>query len=261
VGGTNVAGRDRFPTVRPAGVVRWCRRAGKARNVARGANAATARLIECEIEMSVNETAMSVKEHVKEYKRGLILETASKLFHEKGFQKTTIEDIGSSLGVTKPFVYTYFDSKYSILEHLFDVVYADLYTDVLKVLSSKEGNPKERLRRFVMTYVEKNIQRQKFTAIMLEEEKNLSPAKIADIRRKQRDFDARLARLIEEGVASGDFHVADPKLASLAISGMVRWTHRWYSPSGRLSAAELCARLSDLALNLVGCFEEATPAG
>jgi AcrR family transcriptional regulator len=199
---------------------------------------------------------MGVKEHIKEYKRELILETASKLFSEKGFQKTTIDDIGASLGVTKPFIYTYFESKYSILEQLFDAVYGDLHSDVMKVLNSKEGTPKERLRRFVLVYVQKNIQRQKFTAIMLEEEKNLSPKKISDIRRKQRDFDAKLSRLIEEGVASGVFRVADPKVASLAISGMVRWTHRWYSPEGRLSASELSEMLSDLALNLVGCVQK-----
>ncbi|WP_459570146.1 hypothetical protein [Cupriavidus sp. 8B] len=34
------------------------------------------------------------------------------------------------------------------------------------------------------------------------------------------------------------FHVNDASVASLAISGMVRRTHRWYSPNGRVSADE-----------------------
>ncbi|HEX7922468.1 MAG TPA: TetR/AcrR family transcriptional regulator [Bradyrhizobium sp.] len=198
---------------------------------------------------------MNVKEQIKEYKRERILEAAAKLFYEKGFQKTTIDDIGAALGVTKPFIYTYFENKYAILEQLFDVVYGDLHADVMKVLSSKDGSPKDRLRRFVTVYVEKNIERQRFTAIMLEEEKNLSAKKIADIRRKQRDFDGKLARLIEEGVSDGLFEVPDAKVASLAISGMVRWTHRWYSPEGRLSASQLSTNMADLALNLVGCAQ------
>lgn len=196
---------------------------------------------------------MSVKEHIKEYKRELILDAASKLFYEKGFQKTTIDDIGAALGVTKPFIYTYFENKYAILEQLFDQAFHDLYADVIKVLNNKEGTPKDRLQRFVTVYVEKNIERQKITAIMLEEEKNLNAKKVADIRRKQREFDTKLARLIEDGVSSGVFHVNDPMIASLAISGMVRWTHRWYSPQGRLSVSELTSNLSTLALNLVGC--------
>jgi AcrR family transcriptional regulator len=196
---------------------------------------------------------MSVKQHVKEFKRELIIDAAAKLFYEKGFQKTTIDDIGAALGVTKPFIYTYFENKYAILERLFDQAYEELYVDVNKVLNSKQGSPKERLRQLISMYVERNIERQKFTAIMLEEEKNLSPKKIADIKRKQRDFDTKLARLIEEGVSSGEFNVSDPMIASLAISGMVRWTHRWYSPQGRLSDSELAVALSSLALNTVGC--------
>ncbi|PAY07403.1 MULTISPECIES: TetR/AcrR family transcriptional regulator [Bradyrhizobium] len=198
---------------------------------------------------------MNVKQQIKEYKRELILDAAAKLFYEKGFQKTTIDDIGAALGVTKPFIYTYFENKYAILEQLFDQSFEELYVDVLKVLNSKQGSPKDRLRQLITVYVEKNIERQRFTAIMLEEEKNLSSKKISDIRRKQRDFDTKLARLIEEGVEAGQFRVSDPMIASLAISGMVRWTHRWYSPQGRLSASELATRLSDLALNLVGCAQ------
>lgn len=198
---------------------------------------------------------MNVKQQIKEYKRELILDAAAKLFYEKGFQKTTIDDIGAALGVTKPFIYTYFENKYAILEQLFDQSFEELYVDVMKVLNSKQGSPKDRLRQLITVYVEKNIERQRFTAIMLEEEKNLSPKKIGDIRRKQRDFDTKLARLIEEGVEAGQFRVSDTMIASLAISGMVRWTHRWYSPQGRLSASELATRLSDLALNLVGCAQ------
>ena len=37
----------------------------------------------------------------------------------------------------------------------------------------------------------------------------------------------------------------------LAISGMVRWIHRWFQ-DGRLSAAEIAALFADYALNLVG---------
>ncbi|MCA6123181.1 TetR family transcriptional regulator [Bradyrhizobium sp. WSM 1704] len=196
---------------------------------------------------------MSVKQHIKEYKRELVLEAAAKLFYEKGFQKTTIDDIGAALGVTKPFIYTYFENKYAILEQLFDQSYGDLYVDLTQVLNDKKGSAKDRLQRFVALYVAKNIEYQKFSAIMLEEEKSLSSKKIGDIRRKQRDFDARLARLIEEGASNGEFHVSDPMIASLAISGMVRWTHRWYSPQGRLSVADLTRTMSDLALNLVGC--------
>jgi AcrR family transcriptional regulator len=199
-----------------------------------------------------NKTNMRVKQHIREYKRELVLERALELFTEKGFQRTTIDDIGASLGVTKPFIYTYFDSKYSILEQLYDRAYDELFSDTLAILNQKEGTAPARLKKLIAIYVEQNVKRQKLTAMMLEEEKNLDAKKLAEVKRKHREFDMKLARLIEEGVKAGEFHVEDAKLVSLAISGMVRWIHRWYSPKGRLTVAELSRQMSDLALNLAG---------
>jgi AcrR family transcriptional regulator len=195
---------------------------------------------------------LDTKQDVRNYKRSLIIEAASKLFYEKGFQKTTLDDIANSLSVTKPFIYTYFENKYAILEELFDIVYEDLYADVVKVLDQEDGAADERLVRFMHIYLAKNIERQRFTSIFMEEEKNLSASKIADVRKKQRQFDLKLTNLIETGVKQRLFAVNDAAVASLSISGMVRWAHRWYTPKGRLSVDELCAEMSELALKMVG---------
>jgi len=192
------------------------------------------------------------KLQIREYKESLIIDAAADLFYERGFQRTTLDDIAAALGVTKPFIYTYFKSKYSILEELFDRVYDDLHDAVTEFRKSADPDPVHRFETFVSAYIRKNLERRRFSAIMLEEEKNLSPEKIADIRGKQHDFDRLLTSLVVDGVRAGVFRVDDASLASLAISGMVRWTHRWYSPTGRLSADDLCAEFTSTALRIVG---------
>ena len=77
--------------------------------------------------------------------------------------------------------------------------------------------------------------------------------------RYRADLDSLLAELIQEGIDAGVFHVADAKIASLCISGMVRWVHRWYRADGRLTADEVCDRMADAALNLV-CFRNGAAA-
>ena len=51
-----------------------------------------------------------------EVKKQSILEVAEKLFFEKGYADTTIEDILSALGISKGSLYHYFDSKFAILQ-------------------------------------------------------------------------------------------------------------------------------------------------
>ncbi|MBB5406315.1 AcrR family transcriptional regulator [Paraburkholderia sp. HC6.4b] len=196
---------------------------------------------------------------IREYKETLIMNAAADLFYERGFQRTTLDDIAAALGVTKPFIYRYFKSKHSILERLFDKAYQDLYEAVTRLRANGETDPVRRFEQFISAYVRENLARRTFSGIVLEEEKNFSADTIADMRRKQRSFDALLTSLIGDGVRAGAFDVDDAEITSLEISGMVRWTHRWYSPKGRLSADELCAHLTRTALRMVG-WNELYPA-
>ena len=55
-----------------------------------------------------------------------IIETAMRLFHEKGYEKTSIADIAKAIGVAQGLCYRYFPSK----EALFDCT-IDQYAQVL----------------------------------------------------------------------------------------------------------------------------------
>ncbi len=52
-----------------------------------------------------------MREEISAYKRDRILEEAVKLFYERGFSGTTLDDIAGKLGVTKPFIYTHFPQQ------------------------------------------------------------------------------------------------------------------------------------------------------
>src|ERR1700730_10953632 len=59
-----------------------------------------------------------MRNEILAYKRERILEEAVKLFYERGFSGTTLDDIATELGVTKPFIYTHFRSKTDLLAAL-----------------------------------------------------------------------------------------------------------------------------------------------
>jgi len=191
-----------------------------------------------------------LKNEVREYKRERILQEATKLFYERGFQGASIDAIAENLQVTKPFIYTYFDSKHALLESIYERTVQQLIAGVDKIFAI-ERPPAEQLRRLVEFYVRENIDSREITSIFLNEEKNLPPATLQKVRQQHHEFDNKLSKLIRAGIRSGDFEIEDASLASLAISGMVRWVHRWYNPEGRMSAAQICNKMAALALNLV----------
>ena len=50
----------------------------------------------------------------KEVARTRIIQAATKIFSEKGYQETSMDDIAKEIGVTKATLYSYFDSKKDI---------------------------------------------------------------------------------------------------------------------------------------------------
>lgn len=192
-----------------------------------------------------------MREEISAYKRERILEEAVKLFYERGFSGTTLDDIAGKLGVTKPFIYTHFRSKVELLEA---ICRPTIEMSLAAITGSAErgGSPSERLYNGVVDFTRVVLQRQANIAVYFREEKNLSETGLADINALRKRFDRLLSDLLDEGAKAGAFSVADVRVAALAIGGMVSWAYTWYQPGGRLSIDDVGRQMAQFALEMVG---------
>jgi AcrR family transcriptional regulator len=193
----------------------------------------------------------AMREEILAYKRERILEEAVKLFYERGFTGTTLDDIAAELGVTKPFIYTHFRSKTDLLAAICTPT-IELSLDAVTNASKGAGSPTERLYRAIVDFTQVVLSRQANIAIYFREEKNLSTDALAEINTLRKKFDRVLSKLLAEGVAAGEFDIKDVSLAALAIGGMISWAYTWHRPEGRLALDDMCERMADLALQMVG---------
>jgi hypothetical protein len=65
----------------------------------------------------------------------------------------------------------------------------------------------------------------------------------------RRSYEARLITLLDDGVASGEFEVADTRIAAYATLAMLTGVCTWYRPTGRLGKEALVAIHTDLVLD------------
>jgi AcrR family transcriptional regulator len=193
----------------------------------------------------------AMREEILAYKRERILEEAVKLFYERGFTGTTLDDIAAELGVTKPFIYTHFRSKTDLLAALC-MPTIELSLEAVSHAAKGMGSPTERLYRAIVDFTQVVLSRQANIAIYFREEKNLAPDALAEINTLRKKFDRVLSKLLAEGVAAGEFDIRDVSLAALAIGGMISWAYTWHRPEGRLALDDMCERMADLALQMVG---------
>jgi AcrR family transcriptional regulator len=85
---------------------------------------------------------------VRETKNNLILDAALKVFSNRGFHDTRLEDIASAAGFSKASLYNYYEDKEDIFLSLAIREYVRL-SEILKGIIEATGSFEERLRRLV----------------------------------------------------------------------------------------------------------------
>jgi AcrR family transcriptional regulator len=194
---------------------------------------------------------LGIRDEVAALKRERTIEAAVELFYERGYENSTLDAVAERLGVTKPFIYAHFASKADLLAEICSRGIASALEAIGSVLPLA-ATPTEKLSFLSRRFVTAVLESQKHIAIFGREEKNLAPADFKRISDMRHEFDAKLNGLLNEGIAAGEFTLPDPRVAALAIGGMVSWAYVWYRPNGRLSAPKLAEEMTALILAMAG---------
>jgi AcrR family transcriptional regulator len=192
----------------------------------------------------------AIREGVSALKHRLILEAAAKLFSERGYAATRIEDIIAELSASRRVIYEHFGGKSDILVAICEQAIRSTIELATRVARTPL-DPVEKLRRLVREFTEIVIANRDYIAISTREPMFLPAASRARITRMQKKFDRILGTILADGVTRGVFAVADPAITALAIGGMIIWTHRWYRVGGRLSSDQVADAMAAAALNMV----------
>jgi AcrR family transcriptional regulator len=166
-----------------------------------------------------------IAEHTETDVRERILVTAERLFREIGYQKTTVADIAKALHMSPANVYRFFDSKksinYGVARKLMGEVEAQS-----QAIATGPGSAAKRLRELLTTIHRMNSDRLVADAKMHE---MVAAAMEEDWQVCQPHMQCMcgiIAKVIEDGVAGGEFTVSDVEGAAFCTSAaMIRFFH------------------------------------
>ncbi|MDX3899584.1 MAG: TetR/AcrR family transcriptional regulator [Sphingobium sp.] len=184
------------------------------------------------------------KEEEREAKRHAVLRGAVRMFNERGFHATSLEDVAASLGISKPTIYHYLGNKDQVLLECVSIGLGQL----LEAAASARAMPGpglERLKIFLRHYAE--VTMDDFGRCVIRSgEEALTPDSRRRFRDLKRDIDAAMRGLIEEGIADGSIAPLDPKLLAFALAGALNWPARWHKADGPQPPERLAEQMVDL---------------
>ena len=182
----------------------------------------------------------------KEPRRDQILKTATRIFCEKTYHGTTLQDIATAVGMRKGSLYYYITSKEKLLANIILDALQALNEDLLQV-ENADLTPVERLRQIVREHVKFNAEYREAGTLFLTERNAISS--LDEMGKMMQIFERRdklIAKALTEAIDAGVYQPVDIRITSLAIVGMCNSVLFWYRPSGRLSHDEIADAFFDL---------------
>lgn len=159
-----------------------------------------------------------------------IRDAAAAEFAANGYKAASIQRIADRVGITKPSIYHYIDSKEDLLFHVLIQIH-DVHLVNFDQYASVPGGPVERVRAFIKGHVEVNIEYIELGGIFYLNFDDLSESRRDLILERRRQFDEFLRNEIREGKSAGLFRPdVDEGLASLAILTSVNSMYLWWDP-------------------------------
>jgi len=183
-----------------------------------------------------------------EARKTKILEAATKIFAEKGFQEATIAEIAKAAGTSDASVYEYFSTKENLLFSIPREHMQKLHENLefhLKLIRGAVNKLHATLYMQLSYYKEQPD----FTAVLMLILKHNRKFIDTDAHKEIRDYLKIVDRCIEEGISSGEFHAdIDPHFLRASLIGalehiVVNWLIRG-KPADLMEAFEPLFKVS-----------------
>jgi AcrR family transcriptional regulator len=186
-----------------------------------------------------------------------ILRTAARLFQQRGYDATSMNDVAAALKLSKGGLYHHFQSKdeilFEIMNHAMELTQEHVIAPVRRIVGAEE-----RLRALIRLHIEVVLSvRDREITVMLHENHPLPPALRKRINIRKKEYIHFVESLITDVQTNAPVagsnqrgrqgkYAVSPRAAAFALLGMINWIYQWYKPEGDLQANNLVPQFTDL---------------
>lgn len=174
-----------------------------------------------------------------------LLAVAVKVFNERGYDGTSMEELSHRLGRTKSAIYHHVSGKEELLRLALDRALDALFA-VTDEPAFHTGRAIERLEYLVRRSVLVLADELPYVTLLLRVRGNTKVERRALARRRK--FDRIVSDLVAEAEAEGDVRPdVDPAITARLLFGTVNSLIEWYRPRGEEAARELADAVCTIA--------------
>ncbi|GAB3347628.1 TetR/AcrR family transcriptional regulator [Amycolatopsis echigonensis] len=177
-----------------------------------------------------------------------IIAAAIELFHRKGYDGASLQDVADMVGVLKGSLYHYISSKEELLARICVESHRQS-SEIMEESLAAADNPLDQLRAFLhatAVWYLTNIER---VSIYFNEGKRLTGERLEKVHAQGREFHSFIRSLIDKARTEEQVRPeVDPRVAAQLIVGALNSIPTWYRPDGLYSPEEVAGIYTDMTL-------------
>ncbi|MBY0222475.1 TetR/AcrR family transcriptional regulator [Sporosarcina aquimarina] len=186
---------------------------------------------------------MSLRQKKIAKKKEDILRTAVSILAEKGYQGTTMEEIASSLLMTKGSVYYYFKDKQDLLYQSQLMLLQQSLINI-KTIQQENLPVVDRFKKAMVAHITYLLDEKSGFEMMVKLEQIFSTEQLEEIFQLRNDYEKCFDQLILEGINEEVFEAVEITIVRNTILGAMNWVTQWYSPEGKKDPIEIAETVS-----------------
>ncbi|RRQ28658.1 TetR/AcrR family transcriptional regulator [Rhodococcus sp. Eu-32] len=180
-----------------------------------------------------------------------ILDQATRLFAEKGFASTTLQDIADATGLTRPALYHYVANKDALLARLVSESTETPAAVLHDINERTDLSPTEKLRKMATAIAINQAQSSDRFKLIIRSEADLPEEISRKYQQSRRHVLKEFVLVIERGIKTGEMRPVDPRTAALGIIGMLNWVAWWHQSGDADADRSVATHLADMAIRTV----------
>jgi TetR/AcrR family transcriptional regulator, cholesterol catabolism regulator len=181
---------------------------------------------------------------------GKILEHATEVFCEKGYEGSSMRDLSRATGMSLAGMYHYFGSKdrllYLIQKHTFSTILSRLRDGLSEV-----NDPEQGIRSFIQNHLAYFLEHQQAMKVLSHEDEVLHGEYGREVARIKREYYQTCRELLDRYKKQKGLEF-DSRIAVLSLFGMMNWIYTWYNPRLDGKAERLAQDMSKIFFKGIG---------
>lgn len=155
-----------------------------------------------------------------EEKNRKIINTAIEIFSEKGFNKTTMQEIAEEAGVGKGTIYRFFNSKEDMVSSLLEISIDEISEQISSAISPLD-DPLEKMKAIIKVELDYYYANRNLARFLVREMWGYQSKFLDHIRKIRESRATTIEQIIEEGMQKNQFKTLDPQTITASLEGMI----------------------------------------